>query len=284
MNVVIFSFLSMVSLGITDFTAGVYGRKEGVWSAIFLNEIIGLLLISIIILFKPTLVIDLVSYPLFDISLLVFASTLNFLAIACLIYGFSVGNIGLVSALGSSFNLIVIFLTWLFLGEGLTLVGLIFLFVLIIGVFLSMIDSSNKNYMAKGSIWGLGALLMWGISFFLMIFLSREISLFTLLFSNFVVGFLLSFIYFIVKRRSVLLKKSIWLIVVSAFAELMAYVFLYLGGSVEGSGGVVGAITGSYAVISVLLGYFFLKEKLSKTQIIGIVLILISITAISIFN
>ncbi|MDA1337991.1 MAG: DMT family transporter [bacterium] len=274
----------MVSLGITDFTAGVYGRKEGAWSAIFLNEIIGLLLISIIILFKPTLVIDLVSYPFFDISLLVFASTLNFLAIVCLIYGFTVGNIGIVSALGSSFNLIVILLTWLVLGEGLSIISLTFLLILVVGVFLSMIEFSGKYYLAKGSVCGLFALIMWGISFFLMIFLSREISLFTLLFSNFVVGFLLSFIYFLVKRRPVLLKKSIWLIVVSALAELIAYVFLYLAGSVEGSGGVVGAITGSYAVISVLLGYFFLKEKLSKTQIIGIVLILISITAISIFN
>ncbi len=285
MNPIISSFLSMLSFGVTDFSAGVYARKAGTWSAIFLNEIFGLVFIGLIAILNPGVFLEILSYSTFDIVLLVFASLLNFLAIACLIHGFSVGNIGLVSALGSSFNAVVIILTWIFLGEGLTFVSTIFFVLLLIGVYISSIDfSASRNPFSKGAIWGLLAMVMWGISFFLMIFLSREISMFSLLLSNFGVGFVVTGFYFMVKRTKIEVNKSIWLIIISAVAEFLAYVFLYLGGSVEGSGGVVGAITGSYAIISVIFGYVFLKESLVKIQILGLVLIFVSIITISYYG
>ncbi len=284
MNPILASFLSMFSFGITDFASAVYARKSGTWSAVFLNEVVGLFLIILIIFVNPNIVLDLVSYPFFDILLLIFASTLNFLAIACLIYGFSIGNVGVVSAIGSSFNLIVIFLTWLFLGEGLTFLGIVFLILLVVGIFISSLNFPTKPFFSKGAIWGLFAMLMWGVSFFLMIFLSRHVSLFTLLFSNFIVGFTISFIFLLITKSKVIVTKSVWLIIFSGFFELLAYIFLYLGGAVEGSAGIVGAITGSYALISVVLGYLFLKEILSHYQIIGLILILVSIFAISYYG
>ncbi len=126
------------------------------------------------------------------------------------------------------------------------------------------------------------ALLLWGLWGFLnkiaMNTLSAKMTfIFSFLGS---ISFFLIFLFFIKPEYVILSNKGIYSAVVGGIFSSLAFLpFLYA--LEKGKASVVIPLTSLYPLLSLLLAFFILKEKITLLQGVGVILALLSITLFS---
>jgi len=134
-----------------------------------------------------------------------------------------------------------------------------------------------------GIISGLISMFGWGTSDFLAAKSSRKIGFVLTFFWGQSISFILALCYFIFKFRTLNFNnvpKSIFIIIISGFLFMISALAFYKSLSI-GKISLVGPITASWAMITVLLSVLFLKEILTTNQIAAIVLIIVGVILIS---
>jgi uncharacterized membrane protein len=134
-----------------------------------------------------------------------------------------------------------------------------------------------------GIISGLISMFGWGTSDFLAAKSSRKIGFVLTFFWAQLISFLVALLYFIFKFRTFDLNnvpKFIFIIIISGFLFTISALAFYKSLSI-GKVSLVGPITASWAMITVLLSVLFLDELLKTNQVLAIILIIIGIILIS---
>ncbi len=270
----------MFGWGTSDFLANSASEKIGHTKAFFWSQIAGLLLIIILVLINnPSFTID---------SALVVLTIFGGFAYAAgylLFYkGFEIGNVSVISAV---INLQVVFVIAisLFRGQSLTLFQIPAIILLLIGVtFVSVNFADLKKgtiTLLKGVKETLLATVMFGIFYWPVNEFVVEktdwlsISLITKLTAVIVVFLFVKF-----KKQTLTIKKVTknLVVLVSCVGLLEAIGVLSVTfGQSYGDGIIVAPISSALTVVTVGLAMIFLKEKITKIQAAGIMMVIIGI-------
>lgn len=195
--------------------------------------------------------------------------------------GARLGNISILSPIGSSYSVLVILFSVLFRAESLNSIQFASIFSVIIGTIListnlKKIMNLNLALTDKAVPYGIAAMLCWGSSFILIGDLSLKIGWLETINLTTVSGLVvLFFMMWIRKKKFGIEKKPAYLLAaLLGILSTMGYLGYSLGvGSVYAS--IVAPVVAAAPSVTIILALIFLKEKLLLEQKIG-VLILIS--------
>ena len=278
----------MFGWGASDFLAAKCSRKIGYFLTYFWAQIVTIVV---------TLIVFPIKFQTLDTSnisrYLIFLAPAGFLfMIATLAFykGLTKGQVSLVSPIASSWSMIVVILSIIFLHETLRINQIIAIVLIISGMILASLNLKEllkvkKLSVLAGTKEGIIAMVGWGISMFLLVPASRALGwllpvvifkLFGILFF-----FIINIIFSKKSLRIVIQPPLLLLILMVGVLEIVAF-FSYSFGVRGAYASIVAPIAASFPLITVLLARVFLKEKLSLNRIIGIVGVIAGLVLISI--
>ncbi len=218
--------------------------------------------------------------PLIPIGIIVSA------AYIFLYYALDKGKLALTATVQSTYPLFTIIFAFLFLHEHLSSFAKLGVLIILVGLVFISVENPKTLLKIKPGSW-----LWWGISSSVLAgfgdFLSKVMVVHYDAYSyslSFAIGWVIvATILALIERKKItsnmLNKDGAYSFIGSGFMFL-GYLFFYLAFR-NGLASVVVPITGSYSVVSLVLGIFWLKEKITKYQLLGAAIILVGIIAVS---
>lgn len=240
-------------------------------------------LVSVIILVPFALLngAKLVILPLLPIG--------TFAAAAYIFYYYALekGKLSLTATVQSTYPLYTVILATLFLGETLSALGKTGVFAIIIGMLFLSTESPKdliKTKLGAWLWWGFAAAVLAGIGDFfgkVMVSIYNPYS-YSL---AFVIGWVsVTLVLLALDRKNISFKKLDKGVIYSLLGNIIifiGYLFFYLAFQ-KGPASIVTPITGAYGLISFVLALIWLKEKISKYQILGAIISIIGVYFVSI--
>lgn len=276
---ILFGLLAMISWGISSCLAKKATDKCGAFQTVVISQTCGLIPIYIILLFTG------IQIPTFEITAIIlftaFISTVSYLAYY---KGLEIGHTSIVTPITSASSLVVFILSLIFLREKLIFNQFIGISLVIFGSLLTSFTKIKKAVkVAKGVPLGVIAMFGWGFSSLFEALILKGIGVvLTAFYLRTIIALFLITSSKIKKTKFSYPKKGI-LLTLFAIGILDTFGFLFfLYGIKIGLLSLVGPIGNSYAGVTVILAYFFLKEKLEKNQKIGVILLLLGIILASV--
>lgn len=281
---IIFAFVAALSWGISDFFSKIVVGKIGSFRLLFTIVLIGTSAVVVYGLLFTKIPIITVN------SLILSAITSAFLYSGTFIFfkGLQKGYASIISPVGSSWGIVTIILSIIFLGELLTTyqslyVILIFSGIILMSVNLKEVIKKSKNKFVIGSGEAISAMVLWGIAMFLLKFVVNDLGI---VWSIIIIrGISILFLFLYGKSKNLEFKFSgkyiLLLLIIIGLIDTVAFLVYNLGISAEYLSLVVPVVS-SYPFITLILAHLFLKERLVLNQYIGIAIILLGLTLISI--
>ena len=278
---IIWGLAAAFSLGVADFSAREAGRREGVLTTLLYVQLIGSpLTIGLALASK-----DVAWSSLGSAAVLLGVVSGIMLTIGNLLFYKALveGPLLIVAPITSSFAVVTIALslssgehpTWLQMsGIIVTLFGIILAAAASSGVAHNIRPLNGENFLtwkSSGVVLAIAAAILFGISFWLMKFavlrLGSQLTVVVLRHTALMVMIGI----FLVTRRSPRPRSwaSLRWVAPVAFLDTIATWFINLGLQ-AGLASVVSVITSLYSVVTIVLGYYLLREHITRTQQIGI--------------
>lgn len=196
------------------------------------------------------------------------------------------GNRALVGTISSSFPAIAILVSVIFLGERITIPQIAAIVIIFIGLILSGLDFSEikkKNILAdKSVILALVTMVCWGTWIAL---LKIPISRLGWFWPNYLTFLLFPLLFIFLKIKKIKIEipstKMVFVPLVLSTALVRIAEFSYNLGISRGLVTIVAPIAGANPTLFVILAFIFLKDKITKQQIGGIIITLVGIVLLS---
>jgi len=284
---IIFGLLAMLGWGVGDFFGAISSRKIGSVKTYFWMRVLGTVLASPFLLISQ----ERSSWQLWFFIPLFISGVLDFIGTISFYNGFNIGNLSVVSPIASSWSVITIILSLIFLNERLSLFQLLAILLIVLGIWLVSFNFNQffklrKVDLLKGGKEGLIAMFMWGIMAFLFIFpskLSASWFLPIMVHRCFLIAIIL--FYSLIFKQSLLITddkfKNIKFLLVIGILDLMANFSLNFG-AIIGKVSIISPVSSAFGAVTALLGIIFLKEKISASQIFGIISVVGGIIILSV--
>ncbi len=267
----------MFGWGVSDFFANLSSDKVGHFKTFFWSQIAGLItVLTVFILFRSPIELS----P--KLILMIITAGVSYSLGYLLFYrGFEIGNVSVVSAVINSQNLFIVLIAYIVYGQRLSLIQIPALLALLVGILLVSVnfDELKKNglTLTKGVKETLLAALFFGIIYWpFNEFISEHLDwrLSTLLIK--IVAVVFVFLFSILKKENLKISskvsvKFLIFIVLTGILEAVGVLGTSFGLSF-GDSVIVGPISSALTLVTVSLAVIFLKEKLSKIQLLGIVM------------
>jgi len=271
---IIYGLLSAVGWGAADFTGGIASRRTGAYRTVFYSEIIGLFFILLAVSITQE------ARPSWSTLLMAgTAGAIGTIALLTLYYALSIGKMSIatpVSALMAAALPVLAgtmmagfpgALTFLGFGASLAAIWLI-----------SREEGNQKNIITH--INDLRMPLLAGIGFgtyFILMHRAAQTATFWPMVASRSGGILIMLVYIVVQRRPWRVEQGAWLyIVINSLLDVGGNT-LFLLASQNGRMDVAAVLSSLYPAITVLLAALILKERVARTQSIGILLALFAI-------
>jgi bacterial/archaeal transporter family protein len=278
MSTAILSVLSglagMFGWGIYDFLGGVYSKQIGSFKSFFWSQLAGLITV---LLFLFAITINL-NVPIWVIILLPIAAIIYSAGYLLFFKGFEIGNVSIVAATMNLWAVFTMLFAFIFLGQRLSTIQSLGVFMIIAGVILASINWSDiKNHSFKLSLGVketvLGA-FFFGVFWNISEIISEKIGwLSTTLFVKFgIVVFLLLF-SILIKRELVLTKatpKTKIMVLLMGSIEAGAVAIVNYGLTI-GDAILITPIASALSIVTITLAIIFLKDKITKLQGLGMI-------------
>jgi len=192
--------------------------------------------------------------------------------------GMAEGVVSVVSPLSASWAFIALLWAWLVWQEQLSRWQYAGVVLLLVGIILTALQLTEVKkltslQLTKGTIEGLIAMLLWGISFTALVPLTRQWGWYlpVMLMRFFAFAFLLFFFALLPRFLAVPRTFSLPFLSFSVVAVCdIGGVFCYSEGVRSSLASIVAPVASAFPLITVLLAHFALREKIAVTQKIGI--------------
>ncbi len=279
-----FGVLSATSIGIADLITIGLARKIGLISTGLWEKLLAVLIVTPYFLLNGSGFEIVFKY--WDILILL--AFINLLSYLFLIRSLQIGPVSVIAPLTTLFSVVSLALAYLFLDERLTFSQVTVISVALIGAVITVFKPGKINLgssnLGIGIVLGFFATLIIGAQFFVQGAISKEVGwflgvYFPMMFSIF--GFVPIAFY---KREIPWQKiniKIIGLLLMTSSMKIGAF-FLFSRGAELGSIGIVSVAHTTYPVIPIFAGVLLFKERLSYSQVLGIVLLLSSLAILSV--
>lgn len=283
---IISGLLTMFFWGVAIFFAALASRKIGNILTLFWMQLFGFLVGGLYFLFNSNS-LSLHSVVQF-VPILFLIAIFQVIAYLSFYKGLEKGQVSLVSPLGASWSLITVILSIIFLKEVLKTSQLFAIVLITSGIFIISVNLSdlvkNKSLqLLTGVKEGIISMFGWGISLFLLIFVSKEMGWFLPAFIfRFLILLLLS-VYIFYSKKSLIPKsdKFTWLmLLIIGLFDIVAF-FTYSLGVSGAYGSIVAPISSANTLITITLSVIFLRERVKLRQAVGVGAIMCGLILIS---
>ena len=281
---VLAGFAVMVSWGLADFIQSIPIRKIGTPKTLFLRNCLTLVFAGALALY--CYLDGRITLGGVDFLVIMASSAAYIFGYYMFVKGFEIGNISLVSPIGSSYSIITVVLAFVFLHEKLPAVKLGAIFIMMMGVVLTATDLREiRNLRSqKGLKEALLSMIGVGIAFFILGFASKQVDILNV----FIFASLSQAVFFIilslfkngrVKKEDLNFKISTIFIIHSLIVNTGW--FFYIDGIGRHLVSLVTSLSALFPAVTVTLALIFYKEKLVTNQKAGIISILFGVYMIS---
>lgn len=283
MVAILFALLAFVGWGTGDIFGGLVARKVGGYSSAVLNYILCIVLASFYI---PFALPELRGITLGTVFWLAFLFPIGIIPLVTLYEGMTRGNASLVGTVAGSFGALVAILSVLFLKESLNPLQVVSIIAVLVGLVLSSLNLKNFKLRQlltdKGLPFALISLVTWAIYFTFVKIPIRQIGWFWPAYISWW-GFPLVLLYLRMKSIKISIPKegkNLVFILANGLLSVIALFSFNLAVS-RGQSSIITPISSSYPALFALLAYFVFKDRLSKQQIVGMVVTLVGIISLS---
>ncbi|MFA7708275.1 MAG: EamA family transporter, partial [Candidatus Pacearchaeota archaeon] len=271
-----------LGFGIGNAISQIPVRKIGNKKTIFYkNMFMSIILIFILFFTKE------VNFSLTYILIAIGIGILGYVPIITFYQSLKIGKVGIVSPIASSSIIFTIFFSVIFFKESLTNIQFFCLFLIILGIIVISINfrdfkKSSLLNMSSGIIFALITAVLWGLVFFLtkipVLILGPIL---TAVITEFMI-FLSSSINIKLSKENFSIKEKglIKYLLIIAIFTVAGTLFFNLGINIANVS-IVAAIAFSNPLVSTIYGRIVYKEKLTLSQYIGIIFIIMGIIFIS---
>jgi drug/metabolite transporter (DMT)-like permease len=293
---IILGLTGAVSWGAADFAARFASRRVGAYRTLFFMQFFGFLALSAYL--KWTIGFSGVAPGCRPWAMAILAGILNMVASLSLYYSFEVGTMSIVAPVSSSYPALTVALS-LLSGERIHLLRGVGLAITLAGVILAATSFASpvKNgtaataadgetahaHLSKGVGWAIFAavgfgVLFWFLGFYVVPAVGGAVSVWVMRLTALVA---LAGVAAPVGQSIRLPRGGVWwLLLAVGVLDTAAFVANNAGLS-TGQVSVVSVLASLYGAVTVLLSWIFLRERLERTQWLGIVLIFAGIVMVS---
>jgi len=278
MSTAILSILSgiagMFGWGIYDFLGGVYAKQIGPFKSFFWSQLAGLISVLVLIfVFTINLNVPILVIILLPIAAIVYSAGYLFF-----FKGFEIGNVSIVAATMNLWAVFTMLFAFIFMGQRLSTIQSLGVFMIISGVTLASLnwsDIRNQRFQLSSGVKEtvLGA-FFFGVFWNISEVISEEIGwLLTTLFVKFGIILFLLLLSFLIKRELDLTKattKTKCMVVLMGIIEAGAVAIVNYGLTI-GDAILITPIASALSIVTITLAIIFLKDKVTKLQVLGII-------------
>lgn len=188
----------------------------------------------------------------------------------------------IVGTIGGSFSALTILLSYIFLGEKLSILHTLLILVVFTGVYITTTGHALKKNKetSKGIILALSSFVVWGIYFTFIKVLMRTMGWF---WPNYIPLLLFPIIALYMKWKKMTLVFPKFGIATPMFLNALTLRggdFAFNIGASMGLTATVAPLGGAYPTLFAVLSYFIFKDPISKKQLIGILIALTGLVAL----
>jgi drug/metabolite transporter (DMT)-like permease len=291
---VILGLTGAVCWGMADFAARFASRRVGAYRTLFFMQFFGFIALSVYLKFAGGF--SHVTPGWQPWALTAVAGLLNVTASLSLYYSFEIGVMSIVGPVSSSYPALTVALS-IASGERINVLRGIGIAVTLTGVILAAMsfapkatDPSNKttpssgSRLSRGVVWAILAavgfgFMFWFLGFHVIPLVGDAVSVWVMRLTA-----LVSLAVFALpSRQSLSLPHGVvwWMLAAVGFMDTAAFVANNAGLHI-GPVSVVSVLASLYGAVTVLLSWIFLRERLERSQWLGIVLIFAGIVCVSI--
>ena len=286
MNPTILSILlgigGMLGWGIYDFMGGVFSKQIGSFKALFWSQLAGLM--SILLL--AAILSQGLNIPMRTAGLSLLAAIVYSAGYLFFFKGFEKGNVSIIAATMNLWAVFTMFFAFAFMGQRLTIIQTLGVFMIISGAMLASIDwTSLKNQTLQLSLGVREAIFgafFFGVFWNISEIISEEIGwlLATFLVKVGIVIFLL--IFSLTTKQGIGLKNSPFktnaALLLMGVIEVAAVTLVNYGLTI-GDAILITPIASALSIVTITLAVIFLNDRISKLQGIGILMAIFGIIA-----
>jgi drug/metabolite transporter (DMT)-like permease len=286
---VFFGLLTVLLWGVADFYASLLSRKYGVQKTLLKVQVLALALALIPgLLFYRASFFTLWSWG--TMLQLVFIGLVQGASYIVFYKGLAEGLVSVVCPISACWSLVTVIWAGLFWGEALSTVRYGGIAAILLGVVLTSIapkevSQLNRAQLARGSVEGFLALILWGISLTQIVPFVREHGWFWPIFWMRVWAYFFVIIAFKLfpkfLNQHANLKTSFWPFLGVAFCDIGG-LFCFSEGARVSFASLVAPLSSSFPLVTIALAMLFFHEKLSFSQKLGVAISLTGIFLISI--
>lgn len=283
MSAVAYGLIAMFGIGTLNVLIKILTKKNDDFKIGFLIQVLGFLIVLLLFPFLPK-----ASLENIQILLLLVAGVFGSLAFIFINKSFSKGPASINSPLISTWSVITSLFGFLLLGEEVFLLKILGIVLVVVGIFVTSIDFAtirkNKNLLVvPGALEALIAAGLLSISMFILAYLTTFENWFTV---NFVYRtfVLITYLILAIKRDTKLVSnfRSIPRLILAAGAlDVISMMAINLGYS-KGEPSIISVLTSANTIVTVSFAFFFLKEKITIKQLIGIIIVISGILILAI--
>jgi len=283
MMAIIFALISYFGWAIGSFFETIAARKINSYSLTFWGLAFGTAVSSFYLPFAFSLAQNF-TVELFSLNLLL---AFFFIGGIVLYYeALKIENRSLTGTIAQSFPVFTVIFSILLLGEKLNSIQLFSIFATFVGLLLSIFNfkdiSSGKNIANKGTALALIVSVSWGIYFAFIKLLVDKVGWF---WPNYIVFLLFPLVFLFMKSKRIKLESPtannvFWPLIISVILVRVAE-YSYNYAITQGQIAVVAPIAGANPTLFAVLAFLFIKDPISKQQIIGVIITLAGIATLS---
>lgn len=286
MTAIIFALIAAIGWGTADIFGGLVARKIGGYSSAVISYVISIILASFYI---PFAINDLTHITQTSIIWLIILTPIGVIPLIALYEGFQRGNASLIGTIGGANGALVIVLSLIFLGEKINFLQTLSIISIVLGILLSSLDLKGLNIKKiisdKGVPYGLFAMGTWAIWYTFIKIVIDNIGWFWPAYFSWL-GFPLVLIYMMVKKMKFIFPTDIKNIGFSLINGILLTIalFAYNYALITGQNSIVSPISSIYPVLFAIIAFFVFKDRLTKQQVIGIIITLAGTLALSLVS
>jgi drug/metabolite transporter (DMT)-like permease len=287
---IILGLTAAVCWGGADFAARFASRRVGAYRTLFFMQFFGFIALSVYLKFRGGF-FDGIAPGWHPWALAALAGVINMVASLSLYYSFQIGVMSIVAPVSSAYPALTVTLA-IASGERITALRGVGLAITLVGVILAATtftpstgDSAKESaHLARGVGWAILAalgfgVLFWFLGFYVVPAVGPAISVWVIRLTCFSVLAVAA----VPTRQSLKLPSGSvwWLLAAIGFLDTAAFV-ANNAGLHTGQVSVVSVLASLYGAVTVLLAWIVLREKLERSQWLGILLIFVGIVLVSI--
>jgi len=284
MAAIVYGLVGMLGIGALNVLISLLNRKHDTFKVGFLIQLGNFL--ATLALF-PILHRTIPATSVF--FFLIIAGVTGALAFICINKAFKEGKASINSPIISTWGMITVILGFVILGESAYLAKLISMLVIVTGIFLSSLDIksllANKNLpLIPGVKWSLLAAVNLGISFFTITYFTSGDNWYSV---NLFTRFWTITSYLVMAKATAQPVRSYFkvfpvLVLLAVFFDTSSMLTINLGYTTN-EPGIVSLLASASPVSTLVLSYVVLKERITRQQLLGILVVISGIILLAAF-